>query len=204
MKKALLMLCFASLCLLVACGQGPAASQGDASASDASDSTDSAACDVSSEGLPDYDFGFDEAEYLRTTYGLKDAEHLDLVNFDQFVWLALNRIRAVVAITDVEEEASKSILSSAQKGVDAIGGADTVYVYEPQRDAEDRNWGKLTEELVHAGIANLKDVAPGRIVHLSKQSVDESGSPAPVKKEITNPDKVQDAVMDAYTLICCI
>jgi len=204
MKKILLAICFASLCFLFGCSQSSAISQSQSSSSDSTSSTGASVSSASSKEMPEHDFGFDEAEYLTKTYGLKNADRLDLISSEQFAWLALNRVRAVAAIVDPEDETSKAMLPYAQEGVNTIGDTAMVYVYEPRRDAEDGDWNKLAKELVQAGVANLEDVAPGKVVQISKQAKDDNGSPAPVKKVVTDPNEVQDAVEAAYTLTCCL
>ncbi len=232
MKKMLFVLCVACLCILFGCSQGSAAQQasssdsgsssaaqeqsdaasgsGSASAthsqSDAasgSSSADGEIKDIQAEGMPEYDFGFDEGEYLVETYGLENAERLDLVDSSQLAWFALNRVRVAVAVVDPEGEQSKAMISEAQKGADAIGGTMMVRVYEPRRDAEDKNWEKLTQMFVDDGIANLEDISPERILLTNKQAKDDDGSPAPVMSVITDANDVQDTMKETFALACC-
>ena len=229
MKKTLIAVCPVSLCVLFGCSQSSTTSQEQASdsstsstsqerssvsdvssasreqpsGSEASDSADSDVCEIPTGEMPEHDFGIDEAEYLVKTYGLSNADRTDLISSDQFAWLAQNRVRAVVAIADPEAGLSKNMVSLAQKGVNTAGGTAMVYVYEPKRDAPDGYWAKLTGELAKAGIANLEDVTPGRIVQMSKQTVDANGSPAPVTNVFTEVDDIEYSVADAFSLACC-
>ena len=232
MKKKLFAFCVACLCVLFGCSQGSAAqqasssgsgsssaaqeqsdvasgsdsesaTQGQSDAASASSSTEDEINDIQAEGMPEYDFGFDEGEYLAKTYGLENVKRLDLVDSNQLAWFALNRVRVAVAVVDPESEKSKAMISEAQKGADAIGGTMMVRVYEPQRDAEDKNWDKLTKMLVDDGIANLEDISPERILLMNKQATDDNGSPAPVMSVITDTNDVQDTMKETFKLACC-
>lgn len=216
MKKMLIALCLACLCVLFGCSQSSAgqqaassdtgsssAAQESSGATSESASADAEACDVPADGMPEYDFGFDEGEYLVKTYGLENAERLDLIDSNQLAWLALNKVRVIVVAADPEGEKSKDMISAAQKSANGIGGTLMVSVYEPQRDAEDKDWAKLTEKIVDSGVANLEDIAPEKILLMSKQAVGEDGSPAPVKNVIAEADNVQTAIEEAFELACC-
>ena len=209
MKKMLFALCVACLCVLVGCSQGSAAQQVSSEAQEqsgvasGSDSASAEAAAVPSGGMPECDFGFDEGEYLRETYGVEDVERLDLIDSNQLAWLALNKVRVVVISANPEGEKSSAMVSEAQKAAKEIGGTWMVNVYEPQREAEGENWDALTEKLVDAGIANLEDISPEKTFLMNKQAKDDDGSFAPVMNVITDTNEIQGTMEEAFTLVCC-
>ena len=183
-------------------GASATASNSGSVASDAAEAENFDSCEVAGASeMPEYDFSMDEGAYLTKTYNLKTADSLDLISRDQLLWLALNKGRSAVAITDASDKHSAEMLAEAQKAAKLMKA--TVYVYEPTRNAADGNLNALASSLAKDGIANLESLKTNSIITLSKLTVDKEGNPAPVTAVTTDLAGVSDAVKDAYSLACC-
>ena len=214
-KKIALALCVALMVLAVGCsqanGQGEAGTSGDStSASAQSSATQSAAassdasgatCDVPLSEMPEFDFGMDEGAYFAEAYNLKDSENLDLISRDQLVWIAQNKGRAAVLISDASDKKSAEMIAEAQKA--ATQTKNIVYVYEPVRDAPDGAFDALAKSVAQDGVANLESLEPGTLITMSRLTVDSKGNPAPVNIVVTEKADVFSTVDDTYGLTCC-
>lgn len=206
MKRFAIALCIVAIGMLTGCSQ--ASEQATEVLDEAASTTTTADPDATagndpetdSSEMPEVDFGIDESAYLAETYGLESEDNLDLIGYDQLVWIAQNRGQAVVVVADASDEASAAIIAEAQKAAAEFDA--TVYVYEPARDSAD-DLTALSESLVQDGIVNLEGLETGTIITLSKLTTDATGQPAPVTGVITDVEDVYETVKDTYGITCC-
>ena len=205
MKRFAIVFCIVAIGLLMGCSQASeqAADVLDEAASTTADSDTAAAGDAQtpSSEMPEVDFGIDEGAYLAETYDLENGDNLDLIGYDQLVWIAQNKAQAAVVIADASDEASAAIIAEAQKAASEMDA--TVYVYEPARDRADGDLTALSESLVQDGIVNLEGLETGTIITLSKLTSDAAGQPAPVTGVVTDAADAYETINDTYGITCC-
>ncbi|ACV23189.1 Uncharacterised protein [Slackia heliotrinireducens] len=223
MKKAAILLGAAALALTVGCANAPdkametlnnstsetpAASADAPQDADASQDTDAeqdanAKQDAKSSGsgMPEYDFGMDEAAYLVETYSLPDDRYLDLVSYDQLVWIVQNKGTAAVVVAQPGEDASVRMVSEAKSAINGLGS--TLYVYEPYRDAPDGDWSGVAQGLVDGGLANLEGFEPGLLMAIERSAKDSDGNPAPIVGQTDNPNEATTIISMVCGISCC-
>ena len=152
--------------------------------------------------MPENSYGIDGPAYLQETYGLESAENVDLIDSDQFAWLAVNKGSSLVIIADPQDEQCAEMLAIGEENAGSMGA--TIYAFEPSREAGDaQDYDALAQSLVDRGVANLDGLSVGTAVVMSKFTTDPDGNPTPVQQVVEEPVGIYDAMVDFFMPSCC-
>ncbi len=188
----------AILCVALLFGCSSNSNKAQEIVNDAVENAESDAADEQSasdmEEMPEFTFDFDESSYLIETYALETADNLDLINYDQLLWLAARDRKATIVIADPSSKDSAEIIAAAQNY--AQTNPVDIYIFEP--DGSEEN---LLEDLQHAGLTNLESVETDEIIVLTSSKLSSDGLTA-VDIAHTS-DEVVELLKTHYELACC-